>query len=349
VSKRAAKRQHRLSRLQCGRVAPLQVRQVVPVDLDHGQVSQFVYANHLRVHHPAIAHRHLHIHRAVHHVVVGHDITVRRNDDAATDSVLQRLLLLLGTSSLALPLPESAKRPIRPKELRKARRQLLLLALLGRLFLRPFRGHLHIHHCRLNVRRHRLHRAVQRRQRRNAAVVNGRRIHSRRPPRTGTAAYRGPCSEGLACPSGVGAGSAAVSCPAAPDVRAVVNTIRVPCPSCHAVTTTHCITTSAGCAGTASEIVLERFRALETGAAVCIILAEPSAPRSIDRCTWSAPSKSPLCRLLESDAIVRVSCATLTIGCIVRLLDVLYVTLRARKGLPVSAVLTLCVDCHCSP
>src|SRR6185437_11981761 len=107
-----------------------ETRQIVSLNLDDRKVRQLIRADHLRIHHPAVMQCDLHVNRAIHHMIVRNDVTVRRDDDPGTDAALQRLLLLaLEAAELPLPLlplaiaiTEAAKRPIRPEELRKARR-----------------------------------------------------------------------------------------------------------------------------------------------------------------------------------------------------------------------------------
>ena len=82
--------------MQLGGIAPRNAGEVLAFDLDHGQIGQRIGADHLGGQHAAIVHGHANVDRAIHHVVVGDDVAIGRNDDAAADAVLDlRALLLL--------------------------------------------------------------------------------------------------------------------------------------------------------------------------------------------------------------------------------------------------------------
>ena len=85
-----------MSRLQLRRVAPHDGGKVGRVHLEHRDVGQLADADNLRVQCAAIVQRHPYLRGAIHHVVVGHNVSVRRDDDAASHAMLNlRLLGLL--------------------------------------------------------------------------------------------------------------------------------------------------------------------------------------------------------------------------------------------------------------
>ena len=141
------------------------------VDLDHCKIGQLVGADHLRIEGAAVVHRDADLGRPINHVIVRHDVPVRRDDHAAADSVLDLRLLrrLLAT-----------ERSPWPKELPKLRRYLLHLTLVLSLILiirsislrRSARGHCHIDDSRRDPRCHCFDCAIQRSERRHAAVVD---------------------------------------------------------------------------------------------------------------------------------------------------------------------------------
>src|ERR1017187_5114675 len=98
--------------------------------------------------------------------------------------------------------------------------------------------------------------------------------------------------------------------------------MRDPSSSCHDVTTTHCITPTAGRDGSTSEIDFDRAREPESGAIVRIVRAVLTAVRS--RCVWSFGTDSlcMFCRLLGSEATSKVSCGTFGV-CRIPLLDII--------------------------
>jgi len=85
------------------RVVPRDGRQIGGVDLHHGEVGQFVDADHTAVQNAPVVQGHLEVLGAVHNVIVAQDVAIRRDDDTAADAVLQllRLRLLLHLSDLA--------------------------------------------------------------------------------------------------------------------------------------------------------------------------------------------------------------------------------------------------------
>ena len=78
-----------------GRIPPRNAGEVVAVHLDHGEVRQRIGADQLGGEHAAIAHGNAHVNRAIDHVIVGHDVAVGRDDDAAADAVLNLRPLLM--------------------------------------------------------------------------------------------------------------------------------------------------------------------------------------------------------------------------------------------------------------
>src|ERR1035437_2438478 len=86
--------------------------------------------------------------------------------------------------------------------------------------------------------------------------------------------------------------------------------MRDPSSSCHDVTTTHCITPTAGRDGSTSDIDFDRAREPESGAIVRIIRAVLTAVRS--RRVWSFGTDllCMFCRLLGSEATSNISCGT---------------------------------------
>ena len=89
VAKGAAKGEHRLPRMQLGRVAPCDARQIVGVDLDHRNVVELVNADELGGKDAAVVHGDANLHGTVDYVIVGDDVAVGRDDDATADAVLK--------------------------------------------------------------------------------------------------------------------------------------------------------------------------------------------------------------------------------------------------------------------
>ena len=89
VAEGTAEGQHGLAGMQLGRVAPGNAGQVVRVDLDDGEVVELVHAHQLGGEDAAVVERDANLRCAVHHVVVGDDVAVGRDDDAAADAVLE--------------------------------------------------------------------------------------------------------------------------------------------------------------------------------------------------------------------------------------------------------------------
>ena len=85
--------------MQLGRVAPGDAGKVVGVDLDDGHVVELVDTDELGREDAAVVHGDANLHGAVDDVVVGDDVAVGRDDDAAADAVLN---LLAGRLALAV-------------------------------------------------------------------------------------------------------------------------------------------------------------------------------------------------------------------------------------------------------
>src|SRR5580765_1786988 len=150
-----AKCQHRLAWLESGGVAPGKAWKPATADFNHGEISHWICTDKFCRQYTAVIQRHADIGGSVNHVVIGHDITVRRNDDAATKS----MFYLRTTAPL---LWAKAKRP-------KEALDLILLAA-GNLLLGT-RRYGHIHHCRSHVRRQGFHSMVKRGQCAHTVVV----------------------------------------------------------------------------------------------------------------------------------------------------------------------------------
>ena len=86
----------------------MRCRQIGCVYLQHGEVGQLVNANELRIHDAPIVERDLDLNSAVNDVIVRDDVSVRRNNDSATDTMLERL------RRLGLPGPICPKNCSRP-------------------------------------------------------------------------------------------------------------------------------------------------------------------------------------------------------------------------------------------
>ena len=158
VAEWAAKSQHSLSRLQFRRVSPRDGGKVGRVHFEHGNVGQFVDADYLRVQSAAIVQRHPDLCGAIHHVIVGHNVSVRRDDDAASHAVFDlRLEGLLKHG---------------PEELLQARRKALNRA--GGRLAGATRGDCDVDHGGSYARSNRLHGTIERSERRNAVVVERR-------------------------------------------------------------------------------------------------------------------------------------------------------------------------------
>ena len=88
VAEGAAKGKHGLAGFQLGRVSPDDGGKVGCVHLEHGKIGELVDADDLRVQDAAIIQRHLDLRGAIDHMVVGDDVAVRRDDDAASHAML---------------------------------------------------------------------------------------------------------------------------------------------------------------------------------------------------------------------------------------------------------------------
>ena len=82
-----AEGKHRLSRTQRGGITDRNVWKVRAVDLDHGQIGERISADQFAGENAPVAERDLDVGGAIHHVVVGNDVTVGRDDNAAADAV----------------------------------------------------------------------------------------------------------------------------------------------------------------------------------------------------------------------------------------------------------------------
>ena len=108
IAEGVADGQHGLSRHQFGRVAPGDRGQIFGVDLDHGQICKLVGANYLGREGAAVMQRYPHFHRAIDHVIVGHDVSIRGDDHTAANAVLNLPLALpLARHTVAELLAES--------------------------------------------------------------------------------------------------------------------------------------------------------------------------------------------------------------------------------------------------
>ena len=150
------------------------------IDLDDSEVRQGIGADELRRIDVAVAHGDADVDGAGNDVVVGDDVAVGRDDDAAAEAVLNGGLLLLHHRALE----ELTEGRARTEELL----ELLLLLLLrlflavfafafvfGDLTLAQFRGDADIDHGGTNARGERLHGLIEGQQRRDAAFVDGSR------------------------------------------------------------------------------------------------------------------------------------------------------------------------------
>ena len=91
---RIAEGEYRLSRMQCRRIADRNVGQVAAVHLDDRKIGKRIGADHLRLQNTTVAQRDLYIGCAINDVIVGNDVSVRRDDDTAADAVFDLRLLL---------------------------------------------------------------------------------------------------------------------------------------------------------------------------------------------------------------------------------------------------------------
>ncbi len=82
-----AEGKHRLSRTKRRRIAYRNIGQIRALDLDDRQIGERVGTYQLRCKNTTVAERDFDVGSAIHHVIVGHDITIRRDDDAAADAV----------------------------------------------------------------------------------------------------------------------------------------------------------------------------------------------------------------------------------------------------------------------
>ena len=74
--------------MQGGGVAPGNAGQIAAVDFDDGEISERIGADQLGDQDLAVAHSDANVDRAINHVIVGDDVSVGRNDDAAADAAL---------------------------------------------------------------------------------------------------------------------------------------------------------------------------------------------------------------------------------------------------------------------
>src|SRR3984957_18156408 len=88
LAERVANSQIGLSGNQLGRVTPGNRGQVFGVDLDHGQICKLVGANYLGREGPAVMQGDAYFHGSIDHVIVGHDVTIRGDDHAAANAML---------------------------------------------------------------------------------------------------------------------------------------------------------------------------------------------------------------------------------------------------------------------
>ncbi len=130
------------------------------VHLEHGNIGQLVDADDLRVQDAAIVQRHLDLRGAIHHVIVGDNVSVRRDDDAASHAMLNLRL--------------SGLLQHRPEELLQAGRKPLHLAVGSVMLAGPSRGDGDVDDGRGYPRGNRLHGMIERSERRDAVVVHRR-------------------------------------------------------------------------------------------------------------------------------------------------------------------------------
>ena len=153
---------------QFGRVTPGDAGQILGVDLDHGQVSEFVGANHLGGKGPAVMHGYPDLHRAIDHVIIGNDVSVRRDDDTAADAVLD----LPWALALLRPLLAESVAGTRSEELGEGIVSLVLALTLRLCILLVGVGrHSDVDHRRCDLRGNRFDSLVKRKERRNAVVA----------------------------------------------------------------------------------------------------------------------------------------------------------------------------------
>ncbi len=109
VAEGAAEGEHGLAGMQLRRVAPGDAGQVVRVDLDDGEVVELVDADQLGGKDAAVIEGDVDLHGAVDDVVVGEDVAVGREDDAAADAVFNLLLLRHALHAALGPKPKKRR------------------------------------------------------------------------------------------------------------------------------------------------------------------------------------------------------------------------------------------------
>src|SRR3954471_8799157 len=80
--------------MQPGGVTKRNAGQVSCIHFDDRQVGEWIAADELRGQNPAITHGHADIHCSVDHMLIGHDVTIRRDDHTASQTMLDSGLLL---------------------------------------------------------------------------------------------------------------------------------------------------------------------------------------------------------------------------------------------------------------
>ena len=203
VAERAAESEHRLSRLQLAGISPGNRGKVRGVYLDDGEIGELIYADDLAGKNAAIVQGDSDLRGAVNNVIVGDDVPVRRDDDAASNTVLQRLLLWRLHAATALT-----------EELSEARGHALhlsaLLLLLRHLFFRAARRDRDIDHRRRYACGKRFHRLIEGGEGSDAVIVergsgHGGRMHAgmsgehRHTQRDGSAQRHRKCRALHAC------------------------------------------------------------------------------------------------------------------------------------------------------
>src|ERR1017187_5857480 len=128
-SDRITESQHSLPGLELGRVAQRDIGEVAAFDLDDREIGKRIGADQFSGQNAAIAEGNLDVGGTVHNVVVGDDVSVGRDDDAASDAVC-KLRLLRHLSALAELVLEVLLHPFR-HSLRPTFSDLLLLHLGG--------------------------------------------------------------------------------------------------------------------------------------------------------------------------------------------------------------------------
>src|SRR5579862_6837786 len=94
-----AEREHRLSWVQCRGISPRNAGQTSAIYFDHSQIRQWIGANQFGFKDFAVAHGDADVDRAVDYVVVGDDVSIGGNDDAAADAMLNLRLPAHSTGS----------------------------------------------------------------------------------------------------------------------------------------------------------------------------------------------------------------------------------------------------------